>query len=448
MILRLKSRWVVLIGLVVILQAILLFAVIPRIGARLKPSYNQSQFADGYDLLADNLVTGHGYRFYPNTAQTLMREPGYPVFLAGLLLVFGSGLTAVKVANLILALITAWLMMQLVKKLVPDPLPPGTLLLAAAPLLYLFSPGTLVAESRGGVEILFGFLVLLFLLTIYRSIASNKLRDYLVSGAVLGVAVLVRSTPMLFPIFLLPYLLISEGRRISRLAICCNVAAMVVAMVAVLSPWIIRNYSLTGRFVPTASVMGVSAQAGQYINMNLFEGRPWWMLDREASRERDKVAVQLGYPFEDGLQGYYQTFYRSGDEIEFSNHLFHAVVVNYWNSPGLFVRCLVQNVFNFWFAGKTWGTTVANALAQLPYLILAGFGIACGAKGTKRRSAGPLVLFIAYIWAVHVPILAQARYSVPLMPLICSLGAVGLIAMRKRIANAAIASGTFVANSK
>jgi hypothetical protein len=338
-------------------------------------------------------------------------------------------------------------MMQLVKKLAPEGLPPDTRLVAAAPLLFLFNPGTLIAESRGGVEILFGFLVLLFLLTIYRSIASNKLRDYLVSGGVLGVAVLVRSTPMLFPAFLLPYLLISEGKRVSRLAICCNIASMVVAMVAILSPWIIRNYSLTGKFVPTASVMGVSAQAGQYINMHLFEGKPWWLLDREASRERDKVALQLGYPFEDGLQGYYQTFYRSGDEIKFSNYLFHAVVMNYWNSPGLFVRCLAQNVFNFWFAGKTLGTTAANALAQLPYLILAGFGIAYGVKCTKRRSAGPLVLFIAYIWAVHVPILAQARYSVPLMPLICSLSAVGLMAMRKRTANADIASGTFVANS-
>ncbi len=48
---------------------------------------------------------------------------------------------------------------------------------------------------------------------------------------------------------------------------------MVLAMMAVLSPWITRNYFLTGKFIPTASVLGVSAQAGQYIGKHQFEGK-------------------------------------------------------------------------------------------------------------------------------------------------------------------------------
>jgi 4-amino-4-deoxy-L-arabinose transferase-like glycosyltransferase len=438
-----KKRWTRLTILVVLLQGVLLFAIIPRLSGPLHTSYNENLIADGYDQLADSLDAGQGYRFYPDTAKTLMREPGYPILLAGLRLCFGRGMASVKIANMILALATAWLTLLIARRLIPEA-HHSFAVLAAAPLLYLFSPGTLVAESRGGVEILFGFLIAVFILTIYRLIASNRFLDFVISGIVLGVIVLVRSTPMLFPVFLLIYLLFFEKRSISRFAICRNVAALVIAMLAILSPWIVRNYSLTGKFVPTASVMGVSAQAGQYINTHLFEGRPWWLLDREASRQRDKVAAQLGYPFEDGPQGYYQTFYQSGDEIKFSNYLFHRVVTNYWDSPALFARCIAQNALNFWFAGKTWSATAINAAVQLPYLILAGMGIVYCLKNRRIRLAGPIVLFITYIWAVHAPILAQARYSIPLIPLVSSLGAIGLVAVRSRSADSATMSKRFV----
>lgn len=444
---HLGERWQWVFVSVAILHVVLLFWVIPAVSSHLKASYNQNQFADGYDLLAANLVAGHGYRFYPDTARTLMREPGFPVFLAGLLLVAGSSITAVKIVNLMMTLVAAWLTICLARRIVPNTGNSNTLFLAIPPIFVLVSPGILIAESRGGVEILFGLLVVLFMLAVYRAIASNRLRDFVLSGAVLGLTVLVRSTPMLFPFFLLTYLLFVEGGRVSRLVICRNIAAMIITMLIFLSPWVVRNYSLTGKIVPTASVLGVSAQAGQYINTHLFDGRPWWLLDREASRERDKIATNLGYPFEDGLQGYYQTFYQPGDEIKFSSNLLHAVLINYWKSPMLFLRCLGQNTLNFWFAGKTWAATGANVVAQLPYLIFPGIGIAFCFRRKQSRSLGPLILFVAYFWAVHIPILAQARYSIPLTPLLSIPGTLGLISIFRSTKQAAMISNSHAVSS-
>src|SRR5436309_1235118 len=56
----------------VCVHAVLLFWVIPRVSDRMTPFYNQNHFLDGYDQLAANLVQGNGYRFYPDTARTLM----------------------------------------------------------------------------------------------------------------------------------------------------------------------------------------------------------------------------------------------------------------------------------------------------------------------------------------------------------------------------------------
>jgi len=207
---------------------------------------------------------------------------------------------------------------------------------------------------------------------------------------------------------------------------------MVLAMKAVLSPWITRNYFLTGKFIPTASVLGVSAQAGQYIGKHQFEGRPFWLLDREAARERDRLALNLGYPFEDGMEGYYQTFYRTNDEINFSSYLFKRVVAEYRSSPMLFARCMTQNAFNFWFAGKTWKATAMNAMIQLPYLVLATLGSFKLIRGRSARLAGLVVLFVIYVMGVHVPILAQARYSIPLISMIAILASTGLASLLKR----------------
>lgn len=424
-------QWVGYLVLGIILHGVLLFAVIPALGPNLKAFYNEEQFADGYELLADNLNAGYGYRFYPETAKTLMREPGYPLFLAALRRTFGRNMVVVEIANMVLAIMTAACMVLLAKRIFSELQLPRSLPVVVAPLLYLFSPGILIAESRGGLELLFSLLITLFMLGVDKAVRTNELRYYAASGAILGVTVLVRSTPMLFPAFLFLYLFFVERKRIATLAIVRNVTVMICVMVTVMSPWIIRNYKLTGKFVPTASVLGVSAQAGQYINTHLFEGRPWWLLDREASRERDKIAADLGLPFEDGKQGYYQTFYRSDDEIRFSSYLMHSVIEQYKQSPLVFVRCLTQNVFNFWFAGKSWMATAGDVAAQLPYLILAGIGIVFCAKARRLRTIGPLILFIGYVWAVHIPILAQARYSIPLLSLTCCLGTLGLMALRK-----------------
>jgi 4-amino-4-deoxy-L-arabinose transferase-like glycosyltransferase len=401
---------------VVVLHGTLLFVVMPAVGRHLTAFYTQDSFADGYDQLAANLVAGHGYRFYPDTARTMMREPGYPIFLAGLTLLFGNTFLAVKAANMALALATAWLMMRLGSRFSSNR---GWLVIP--PLLFLFHPATLIAESRGGVEILFTSLVVLFLQLLYTALAREWWGYYALTGAVLGLTVLVRSTPMLFPFFLLGYLVVLERRRITVLTACRNVAVMIGVMVVVLSPWILRNYGLTRKFVPTASVLGVSAHAGEYICSHRSEGQPWYFLDREAAQERTRTAVELGYPFREGY--YYQAFYSPNDELNFSSYLARKVFGEYEHNPLLCAKCIGLNLFNFWFTGKTWVSTAMNVLVQLPYLVLAAAGTVLCFKNRRLLMIGPIVLFILYVMAVHLPILAQARYSVPLIPLLSILAA-------------------------
>jgi 4-amino-4-deoxy-L-arabinose transferase-like glycosyltransferase len=362
-----------------------------------------------------------------------MREPGYPLLLAGLLLLFGKSFAVVKLANMCLALAVAWLMTRIARRLSRN-----LTVILVPPLLFLFHPGTLIAESRGGVEVLFTFLITLFMLALYRAMENNGSWDYVMAGAVLGLTVLVKSTPILFPLVLLLYLLVFARRQNPKLTICRNISSLILATLIVLSPWIIRNYLLTRHFVPTASVLGVSAHAGQYICVHRQEGVPWVFLDREAAQERGKLAHELGYRFKED-DPYYQVFYSSVDELNFSSYLMKRVMREYQDHPSLCLRCMGYNLFNFWFAGKPWMSTGLSLIVQLPYLILGAAGLVLCARNNQAKVIGPLVLFIVYVVAVYIPILAQARYSVPLIPFLSILATIALVPAQKRFANSGFA---------
>ena len=408
---------------VLILNTVLLFIVIPQASSQIRPLYNGNVYADGYDQIAENLAQGKGYRFFPDTARTLLREPGYPILLAGIFLVFGKNFAVVKSTNMLLAFATAFLIARIARSLTNN-----RLLTWGAPLLFMAHPVTLIAESRGGVEILFAFMLTLFMLTVQRAISTNRWWDYLISGGVLGLTVLVRSTPILFPLFLFAYLWLRGRQQAQTALVLRNFLIIVIALFVVLSPWIIRNYMLTGEFVPTASVLGVAADAGFYLSSHHAIGN--LVLDTQAARERDELARGLGYAFR---AGYYQYFYSSADELAFSHYLFRRVVQGYLNSPGLFLETVSLNLLRFWCGGKTLASVVMAAILQVPFLVLAFVGVAFHVKSGRFSEIAPMVLLVLYIVAVSLPILAQARYSVPLVPFLSLFACAGLGVLTTRL---------------
>ena len=404
-------------GLVIGIIAIncaLVLVLIPSVSTHIGGFYNANVYADGYQQLAANLAAGNGYRFYSDTALTLFREPGYPMVLAAVFTVLGPDFRLVQVANIIFAVVVAYLMTRIGRTLSTS-----RIVILGSPLLFLFHPETLIAESRGGVEILFCLLLTVYILAVSRAVRTGRWLDYVISGAMLGLAVVVRSTPILFPFGLLVYLLVVERRRG---AACRNVALMVIAMFVILSPWVIRNYRLTSQFVPTASVLGVSAHAGLYLSTHPIIGNA--LVDTEAARERDTLARQLGYHFR---AGYYQYFYSSADEVAFSHYLFQKVVEKYKHCPLLFLRTVGRNLFNFWCGGKTWKSVVLSGIIQFPLVVLAAIGVVTCVRNKRIKAVAPLVLLIVYTVGVSLPILAQARYSAPLIPFLAILACKALV---------------------
>jgi 4-amino-4-deoxy-L-arabinose transferase-like glycosyltransferase len=418
-----RSAWAIplIFAGVFLLTAAILFLALPRLGQVFAFKYGLT-FADGYELIADNLVHGNGYRMQANTSETMMREPGYPLFLAGAFKIGGFGISTVRWANLLLAIGIAFLMIRLAHLVTGD----RTTSVVAA-LLFLLYPSTLIAESRGGVEILFIAVVLLFMLLLHRAVDKGNLWHYFAAGLMLGVVVQVRSTPMVFPIFLLGYLLVFASNAMERLKAVLNITVLVTGMVIIITPWMVRNFRLVQHIVPTATVQGVALQEGQYTCQHLTLDENYYVVQNRAGRIRAAMATAFGAPFEGTY--YYQVFYDAHDEWAFNKLLSQGVVNEYLSRPQLLAACACKNFFNLWFLGKSWTATLINVLVQAPLLVLAIAGIELLRRRGQLAPMGIVLTFVICIVAVHLPTVAHARHSVPLVPFLAIPASVSLLSL-------------------
>ena len=167
-----KSVFPVLLVAALLVNAAIVLVGLPELRGPLAPNYNMG-FGDLYDLMAKNLVLGNGYRVDPAMANTMLREPGYPLLLAGVFKFLGYGIQQARLVCVLLAFGAALVLLRLTRKITGD----GMAALAAA-LLFLLYPGILIAEARAGVEIPSIFTVLLFMVVLYTAVEKGCMAAY------------------------------------------------------------------------------------------------------------------------------------------------------------------------------------------------------------------------------------------------------------------------------
>jgi 4-amino-4-deoxy-L-arabinose transferase-like glycosyltransferase len=395
----------------VAIKVVLLFVLLPYLNKASPTSYQADRFPDWYDFLAITIAEGHGYRFFADTTETMLRTPGWPLVLAGLFSVFGYGLTAVKVFNVLCSVGTGVLTFALGKRVTRN-----HLVAMAAALIYFLHPAVVIADSRGGLESLFMLFMMLFVFLVYRAFDSNRLLPYIGAGAILGVTLLIKSTVVLFIPCVFLCLALSErsfaGLRHAVLA--SGVLALTAGLV--LTPWIVRNYRLSGEFVPTMTVGGMAAYTGYYRVKNLPTGREPFVVDEEASHEMQKYATSMNLRFK---PGYYPQFYSVADESRYYRYLGTVVRQHYREDPAFLLKVLAYNAKGFWIGARTAKATVFNMVLVLPVLAMSAVGAWLGWR--RRLPVLPIVVFIGAFYLPHLPILGQARYHVPLIPLLAIL---------------------------
>jgi 4-amino-4-deoxy-L-arabinose transferase-like glycosyltransferase len=192
---------------------------------------NGRGFLDPYALLNGDTVPSAGH------------PPLYPLVLAGVSKLGGTGELSHRALGLILGAITIVLIALLARRAAGDR---AGLIAAAIAAVY---PALIAADGALMSESLYGLLVAGALLACWQLMERPGPWPAAAAGALIALAALTRSEALL----LIPALVIPLAWRAGPAAHWVRIAAAVGAFAVVLAPWTIRNATTFERFVPIST---------------------------------------------------------------------------------------------------------------------------------------------------------------------------------------------------
>jgi 4-amino-4-deoxy-L-arabinose transferase-like glycosyltransferase len=367
----------------------------------------------GYDGLARDILAGYGFT-WPG------RVPLYPLWLAGLRLLFGPSYVAIILAQALVSSAVVPLTFALGRRVAG----PNAGLIAAALASVSF---VLVRQPTALLsEVLFTPLVLIVTLTLWRALEQPSPGRAAHAGAWLGVTNLVRPTLVLFPAVAFALFVRRLGwRRGSVSGIACAAATLLVE-----APWMAHNARLGRPVLALATSNGI-----------LWQGSP----------EYYRLTHDRGFSY---LRVWQEVLYAPGDDapdpgtVEGERYWRTRALGSITREPMTYLRYAAEKSVTYWVGdgNADWGDsylfdyhavrrsgfTRAQTVSLLTSRILlpAGALLALAILWRQRRVPASIVALLVYCTALHAATHAEARLSEPLQPLLFAL-----------LAGAAIESG-------
>lgn len=403
-----------------------------------------------YNELARNILAGKGYVWYGDIP-TAFRPPLYPLFLAAIYFFAGPNVIAARVVQALLGSLLPVLVYVLAGRIFGDIRLARIAgwLVALYPTFWIYPLG-LVTENL--YVPLLALFVVLFVGSLARdrgaATAPHARADalatadpatpnapggrpwgYLLPGAILGLVILTRSVITLFAPFAALWIwMYSPGSRKVRLQ---RVAIFLLPIVLLTAPWSLRNSLLYGEPVFVESSLGLNLYIGYHPQSDGTFSAPITaeILDEVHARERMDLAAEKDVD-------------RLGTEQAFAFIRADPARVPYLivSKISYLLRFDVRGAMYFYtndFLGPLPAPVIVLVATLLIVpaallLLLAAAGMASAGWGPATRFVG---LLIVYYVGIHALILAEPRFLLPMVPLLCVFAARGLVSLRQTFAS-------------
>jgi 4-amino-4-deoxy-L-arabinose transferase-like glycosyltransferase len=397
------SVWLVLAALFVRVAAVGVLHSLPPmaiVGSTAARPADQPVFPDSVEFLmvSWNIRMGDGPVLSADSA--VGRMPGYPYFLAGVALVCGDGLLAPRLAQAVLGAATVALLILLTGRLFGRRASHVAGAIAALYPMFVLMGALLLSET------LFMMLFLAGMVCLHGAFVRRDLSASVGAGIAFGAATLVRSSLLLFlPFAACAWVLLRRFERGTML----RAAAMLVACMATMSPWVVRNWHVTGHFVPTRLRVGPS----------LYEA-----LNPEADGGPMMQRIDWG----DGSAGL--------SEYE-KNRLWRRRAIDYaLANPGHVAALAVRKIVRFWNVvpnERRLRHPAAMVGLGLPYVLVMLFACVGAARSWRRPEVAlTAILPVVYYSLLHLVFVSSVRYRIVVMPLLIALAGLGVVGVWER----------------
>jgi 4-amino-4-deoxy-L-arabinose transferase-like glycosyltransferase len=444
-------------------RPILLIALVALAHAALYIVYQQGEWRSatawtdqsGYQRLGASLATTGQFTRYADAdvfVPEVIRTPGYPAFVALIYLLFGVGNDlAVAIAQALVFAAICWMVFRIAQRAAGDrsAIVAGVMTALYSPLPYF---GSLIVT-----ELWATFMATAAVLMCLRAAQRERVGDYALAGALFSATTLVRPAFFLMPFFfaIAVPLLVRRQRTAAALK---GWGALVIAAALVMAPWFLYNYVNLGQ-VTLSPAGGIGRGLWEGSWQGRWSGRLQAELislaestaDRqELDRRITDKAREHALPAEPMLQ--YVNEWRDirliwdtpTDPTERARariaadreYLDHALANMRQDPIGHLKRRLTTGAFVLWAADVPVRYGDINRLpviairaiwlVQVIVLLLALIGAIQLARQRRWLEAVVLSLPIVYVTGVHLPLLCEARQSLPVKPVVLALAGIAL----------------------
>lgn len=262
------------------------------------------------------------------------------------------------------------------------------------------------------IELTYALFVLWMVFAAIRAIQNPTYARLILFGALCGLATLCKAVTMLFPLFLAGaatlsmILKISPFRHINGKALIRIFTIPTIAMLLIIAPWTVRNKVVSGKWIAVSSNVGVEFFRGTvFADQNSYNIKKTipeiWDV---AMKEEKKILAEHGYP--EGERPGFVTLDR----------IFNPLMIEFiTQQPARFAKKIIKQLPAFWTRGETFGKSlVFLGFAVISLFLFAG-GFFCF---NNRLEVYIIVICILYFNLLYAAVLAWARYSMPLYPLL------------------------------
>jgi 4-amino-4-deoxy-L-arabinose transferase-like glycosyltransferase len=404
---------------------VLCFSLRLGVGAVIDATVPVIKRADVYSDVAVNLMQGQGFVAEPGGKPILWRAPLYPAFLAVVYSVFGEHHeTAVFVAQTALDSITAILIYWMGRRLFSE----SVGIFAAA--IFALHPLSAYYSLRFMPEPLFTMTFTAVIAAWSVAWQHRRPSAFMAVGALIAVAALVKPVAL----GLWPFLAVCAGYRLRNQPGRAMTTALVltIACLMVLTPWMLRNYHVTGRMVLSATGGGYAFWLGNQMSS---DGREDWEVEgatlEHLFERRDAIlaAVSGGHIVPVPLSMRNRSFTEPVSvTVEDDHEFFLAAWREIASHPFDSVMLTARKFFRFWFSiflpDNRWAQPYI-VVFQSVFLSLAILGMI----KANRRAADLFLLLPPAVFLTIATVLtfATIRYSIPIIPVMTILMTAGLL---------------------
>ena len=416
--------------------AILIFAFAIRLAA-IFYWHNQAnnegvlfRFGDSssYWSLAEKIADGQSYE-YGGPEAKIFRVPLYPLFLAPWTWISSpeQGVLLARFAGALLGCLSVALVMRMAFRMSPDRMSPAAGRNAAGILAAVY-PGAIGMSIFILSEALFCPLLLLSLNALLERDSnelSNRKRDWWLSGMWSGLACLTRPSWILWPallFFLVGIRQLVGTRQRGRASWFCAVW-LVLGMSLIMSPWWIRNYFISHRFVPTTLQVGATLYDGWHDGANGGSEEGMQFVDQHAKALRQQETTEA--------------FDRSTTfEYRLNRHLQMEAFRWAINNPLEVLKTGMQKAWRTWVPFPS-AAQVANPLIRwsegIAYLTILAFASLAIWRAGEHPFGWRLMWYpTAYYAILHLLFVGSIRYRQPPILVLTIVAGIGIGACWRR----------------